>query len=488
MIRNNLWISAAVLSGAAAAACASPARPNVVLILADDLGYGDLGCYGATKLKTPNIDRLAQDGMRFTEAHAPSSVCSPTRYSLLTGRYFWRNPFHPPRGTVTPDGPLVFQEPGVLTLPEMFRRHGYRTAAFGKWHLGFGASANSDGRYDWNRPEIKPGPLESGFDYFYGIAANVENHPKLYIENHGFAGRGPDDRIAVLPLDEKTPWKTRVIPWSEDVYFKEDEVADVTLRKAVDYIHSAAADQPIFLYFASTVPHKPITPAKRFVGTSQCGIYGDFVQELDWQVGELVDALRKTGRLDNTLIVFTSDNGAVVAQNERFAKQWNMETMWEAYADGHRSNGEFREGTHSAYQGGNRVPFIIRWPGRIPAGSQSDTLFCLTDVMATCAALLDAGSTVESAKDSVNFLPVWLGESSHPLREDAVSRTHEGIFSIRQGDWKLIEGDPSNPTQRVSENSNQLYNVSADPAETRNVWIDYPETAENLLSRLKKSR
>jgi len=465
-----------------------PGPPNVVLILADDLGYGDLSCYGATRLETPNIDRLAREGMRFTNAYAPSSVCSPSRYSLLTGRYWWRNPFHPAAGTVREDGPLVFQEPGVLTMPEMFRQKGYQTSAFGKWHLGFGPSKDDKGSYDWNRPEIKPGPIESGFDHFFGIAANVENHPQLYIENHGFAGRGPDDRVTVVPLDEKTPWKTRVIPWSEDVSYKEDEVADVTVRKAVDHIHSAAADQPLFLYFASTVPHKPITPAKRFIGTSQCGIYGDFVHELDWQVGELVEALRKTGRLENTLILFTSDNGAVVSSSERHAEEWGLRPMWDAYAAGHRSNGQFRDGKHSAYEGGNRIPLIVRWPGRIPTGSESDELFVLTDVMATFAELLDVELSGESGRDSANFLPVWLGESRHSHREDAVSRTHEGIYSVRHGDWKLIEGDPSNPTRRVSENSNQLYDVSTDSSETRNVWTDNPETVENLLNRLNKNR
>lgn len=451
--------------------------PNVLIIFADDLGYGDLGCYGATRVNTPNIDRIAQNGMRFTNAYTPSSTCSQSRISLMTGRYWWRSKLHPPRGVVHPDGPNVLLEEGIMPLPKFFQKNGYQTAAFGKWHLGVGYGDFPSERYDWNRPKIEGGPLESGFDYFYGLAANVENEPSFYIENDAFAGRGPHDQITV---DGK-----KVTPWSPEVLYKPDEVAGDMTRKAVECIESAETGKPLFLYFASTVPHKPIAPAKAFVGSSQCGIYGDFVQELDWQVGELVGALRDTGRLENTLIVFASDNGAVVAKSESFARKWHLEPMWETYAAGHRSNGELRDGKHAVYEGGSRIPFIVSWPGRIPAAKQNGGLFCLTDLFATFADLLN-DPVPESAVDSVDFWPVWVGERNSSPRETVPARTSNAIFSIRQGKWKMIEHDPNNPTPRKAENSDQLYNLENDPGELHNVFSQYPEVVERLKKQLGK--
>lgn len=453
-------------------------KPNVLIIFADDLGYGDLGCYGATKLKTPNIDRIAKNGMRFTNAYTTSSTCSQSRVSLLTGRYWWRSPLHPPRGVIAPAGPNALLEQGIEPLPKLFQENGYRTAAFGKWHLGVGYGESWRERYDWSRPKIEGGPLDSGFDYFFGLAANVANEPAFYIENDTFAGRRPGDKVTV-----EGPKK--VTPWSPDVLYKEDEVGGDTVRKAVEYIESAETDKPLFVYFASTVPHKPITPAKEFVGSSQCGIYGDFVQELDWQVGELIEALRDTGRLENTLIVFTSDNGAVVAQSEDFAKKWHLEPMWKTYAAGHRSNGELREGKHAVYEGGSRIPFIVSWPKHIPTEKQDERLFCLTDVFATFADLLERPVS-ENAVDSVSFLPVWTGKSGASPRENVSARTSNAIFSIRQGKWKMIEHDPGNPTKRKDENSDQLYDLDNDPGEQRNVFAQYPEVVERLKRELAK--
>ncbi len=474
---KNLFKLLAGLIIAGSAAVGAEQRPNVLIVFADDLGYGDVGCYGATQLKTPNIDRIAKNGIRFTNAYAPSSTCSQSRVSLMTGRYWWRSKLHPPTGVIRPAGPNALLEEGITSLPQLFQKNGYQTAAFGKWHLGIGHGSSWSEVYDWNRPEIEGGPLDVGFETFFGLAANVENEPSFYIENDAFAGRGPNDRILI---DGK-----KVTPWSPDVLYKEDEVAGDTLRKTVDYIESAPTDKPLFLYFASTVPHKPITPAKKFVGSSECGIYGDFVQELDWQVGELIEALRKTGRLDNTLIIFTSDNGAVVAQSERFARQWHLEPMWEAYAAGHRSNGALREGKHSVFEGDSRIPFIVSWPDRIPAGQQDDRLFCLTDVFATFAGVLDV-PLPESAVDSVNFLPVWTGGSKASPREIVPVRTSNAIFSIREGKWKYIEHDPKNSTPRKTENTDQLYDLEKDPAEQRNVFSHYPEVVQRLKNELNK--
>ncbi|VGO13553.1 Arylsulfatase [Pontiella desulfatans] len=462
---------------AGSVAVAVEQRPNILIIFADDLGYGDVGCYGATKLKTPHIDRIAKAGVRFTNAYTPSSTCSQSRVSLLTGRYWWRSPLHPPKGVIAPAGPNALLEKGIEPLPKFFQQNGYRTAAFGKWHVGVGYGETYTDRYDWNRPTIEGGPLASGFDYFFGLAANVVNEPAFYIENDTFVGRGPNDRIEVNGK--------KVTPWTPDVLYKEDEVGQDTARKAVEYIESAPTDKPLFLYFASTVPHKPITPGTPFVGSSECGVYGDFVQELDWQVGELIGALRKTGRLDNTMIIFTSDNGAVVAKDEEFAKKWHLEPMWETYAAGHLSNGELRDGKHAVYDGGSRVPFVVSWPKHIPAGKKTEGLFCLTDVYATVADLFET-PVPESAIDSQSFWPVWSGKSVASPRETVPARTSNSIFSIREGKWKYIEHDPANPTKRVSENSDQLYDLENDPAEKNNVFSQYPEVAERLKRELSK--
>lgn len=452
-------------------------RPNVLVIFADDLGYGDVGCYGATKLETPEIDRLAENGMIFTNAYAPSSTCSQSRLSLLTGRYWWRSPLHPSKGVIAPAGPNALLEPGVEAMPKFFQQHGYRTAAFGKWHVGVGYGETYTDRYDWSRPTIEGGPLESGFDYFFGLAANVFNEPSFYIENDNFVGRGPDDQIIVKGK--------KVTPWTPEVLYKEDEVGQDTTVKAVEYIESAPTDKPLFLYFASTVPHKPITPAKQFVGSSECGAYGDFVHELDWQVGELVGALHRTGRLKNTLIVFTSDNGGVIATSEAHAKKWSLEPMWEAYDAGHLSNGELREGKHAVYDGGSRVPFIVCWPQRIPKGTQSESLLSLTDLYATFAGFMGE-SLPESVIDSVNFWPYWTGASKTAPRKYAPGRSSNAIFSIREGKWKYIEHDPANPTKRYAENSDQLYDLENDPGELKNLFSEYPEIVERLKKELSK--
>lgn len=459
----------AILSGVAYA----DTRPNVLIVFADDLGYGDVGCYGATKLKTPQIDRIAEQGLRFTNAYTPSSTCSQSRVALLTGRYWWRSSLHPTKGVIGPASPNALLEKGVTSLPKFFQQNGYRTAAFGKWHVGVGYGESPTDRYDWNRPTIEGGPLEAGFDYFFGLAANVLNEPAFYIENDRFVGRGPNDQITIKGK--------KVTPWTPEVLYKDDEVGEDTARKAVEYIESAPTDKPLFLYFASTVPHKPITPAKQFIGSSDCGLYGDFVQELDWQVGELIGALRKTGRLDNTLIVFTSDNGAVVAKDEKFAKKWHLEPMWETYDAGHLSNAELRDGKHAVYDGGSRIPFIVSWQKQIPAGKTNEDLFCLTDLFATFADLFET-SAPESASDSLSFWDVWTGQSKASPRSIVPARTSNSIFSIRLGKWKYIEHDPQNPTKRVSENSDQLYDLENDPAEQHDVFAQHPE----VVARLKK--
>jgi len=462
-------------------AVAQPAaKPNVVLILADDLGYGDVGCYGATKIKTPNIDRLAREGRRFTSAYTPGSVCSPTRYGLLAGRYVWREPRHHPTGVHAPAGPLLF-DAGRVTLAKLFQKNGYTTAALGKWHLGFGAGDKPSDRYDWSQEEIKPGPLEVGFDYFYGMAANVGNQPKIYIENHRFVGRRPGDTVKVID-------GRNIEAWSPAAFFKDDQVAGDIAKKAVAFIEQAKA-KPFFLYVATNVPHNDITPAAEFLGKSACGPYGDFVQELDAHVGLILDALERTGLADNTLVLFTSDNGGVVAENERLAAQW------QAKQAGHAICGALRGRKHSVYEGGFRVPFIVRWPGQVPAGTSSDTLLGLTDVLATCAALLGEKLPADAGEDSFDALPAWRGEPGARVRGSMILDSADGVFAIREGPWKLIERNaatPANGKARTAkadaENQNQLFNLADDPAETKNLWSAQPEVVQRLSSRLAEAR
>ncbi|TAN36775.1 MAG: twin-arginine translocation signal domain-containing protein [Verrucomicrobia bacterium] len=474
------------LESGAAGATPDKKKPNVVLILADDLGYGDVGCYGATKIKTPNMDRLAREGRRFTNAYTPGSVCSPTRYGLLSGRYFWRNPRHPATGVLAPSGPLLFEE-DRLTLPKLFKQAGYTTGAVGKWHLGFGEwQGRIADRYDWSQEEIKPGPCEAGFDYFYGLAANAGNQPRIYIENHRFMGRKPGDKVEMVGRSD-------IKPWSPDAEYKLDHVAGDIAHKAVEFIESSK-DKPFFLYFATNIPHNDITPSAPFLGTSACGPYGDFIQELDTHIGQIRAALEKAGLLDNTLILFTSDNGGVVAENERLAAQW------QAKQAGHAICGALRGRKHSIYEGGFRVPYIVRWAGHVPAGTESDTLLCHTDVLATCAAVLGQKLPAGAGEDSCNALAAWQGDAKTMVRDCVVLDSAHGIFAIRQGDWKLIERNPAleeethkkgKQAKKIKadpENQNQLFNLAADPAETKNLWEQHPDVVQRLTTLLKQAR
>ena len=453
--------------------------PNVLLIFADDLGYGDVQCYGG-KVRTPNIDRLAAEGMRLSKAYLPASVCSPSRCSLLTGRYFWRNPRHPARGVLGPSSPVAFNE-GELTLQQMFQNKGYQTAAFGKWHLGIGKS----GEFDFSQMEITDGPLDYGFDHFFGTAANGDNAPMFYIENRTFMGRQEGDKV-VRKARTDIPWKFRYEPWDESVVYKLDELSQEVTGHLVDYIENTPADKPFFIYWPTHIPHKPITPHKNFVGKSGIGPYGDFLLELDTYVGDVLQALEKIGQLDNTLIIFTSDNGGLNPRNEKFAKQWHMDEMWQAEEEGHIINGPLSMGKHDVHDGGFRVPFIVRWPGHIPAGKTSDELICSTDVMATCAALLNYTLPAEAAVDSVNLLPLWTGKSKSSPRDYVILDASDGTFAVRRGPWKFIEKNPN--SKRAGSTEYQLYDLEKDIGETTNLIARYPEVVKELRQLLDFER
>jgi arylsulfatase A-like enzyme len=400
---------------------------------------------------------------------------------LLAGRYVWRNPRHHLTGVHAPGGPLLFEK-DRLTLAGVFKREGYVTGCIGKWHLGVGEGDNPAVRYDWNQEEIKPGPLEVGFDYFFGMAANAGNYPRIYIENHRFAGRKPGDNVTMVGRSE-------VKPWSPDAEYKFDHVGGDLAHKAVEFIERSK-DKPFFLYFATNIVHNEITPAPEFVGKSACGPYGDFIQELDVHVGQIVDALTKAGILDNTVVLFTSDNGGVVAENERLVAQM------QAKQAGHAVCGTLRGRKHSIYEGGFRVPYIVRWPGQVPPGTESKTVLCLTDVMATCAAMFGKDLPDSAGEDSFSALSAWKGEPNVVVRSSVVLNSANGVFAIREGNWKLIQHEElpvdnkgkKAKTKPNPENQNQLYNLIEDPAETTNLWDRHPEIVSRLTTLLKQIR
>ncbi|MES1213627.1 MAG: arylsulfatase [Singulisphaera sp.] len=471
------------------------APPNIVFILADDLGYGDLGCYNReSKIPTPHLDRLAGEGLRFTDAHSPSSVCSPTRYALLTGRYAWRSRLQ--QGVLVPwDPPLVARD--RLTVAALLQQHGYRTACIGKWHLGWewpttdGQRAESVknrlSNVDFSKP-LTGGPTTRGFDRYFGT--DVPNYPPYcFIEQ---------DRTLGIPHAANRPEFNRPGPMLPGWQWV-DIMPELTAR-AVHFIHDAAHDdqrRPFFLYMPLTAPHYPVTPAARFQGRSQCGDYGDLVAQVDDTVGQVVAALAAAQVAANTLVIFTSDNGPEIAGEVRPGAYDRARTY------GHYSMAPWRGTKRDLWEGGHRVPFLVRWPGNVKPGTTSDETICHVDLLATVAAILGATLPSNAGEDSYNLLPVLRGESySRPLREATVHHSGSGRFAIRKGDWVLIAGpggDDNGPktgsepawfrSERgysQTEPQRQLYNLREDPHQRHNVAERQPQVVDELQSLLAR--
>jgi arylsulfatase A-like enzyme len=496
---TTVWLRSPNLHGAER----DPQRPNVVVILADDVGYGDLGCYGATQVRTPHLDRLASEGRRFTDAHSPSAVCTPTRAALLTGGYAWRQAAG--SGILSGEAPLCIPTT-QLTLPKIFKQAGYATGAVGKWHLGLGgatAGTTKQGKTDYNAP-IQPGPLEIGFDYFFGVPATGDRTPCVYVENHGVVGYDPSDPIAVsygVPIgDEPTgkdhPELLKVHPshghdntivngisrigymtGGKAARWVDEDMADVLASKAVGFIESHRGE-PFFLYFCTHDIHVPRVPHPRFAGHSPHGTRGDVIEQLDASVGEILAALDRTGLAANTLVIFTSDNGGVVDDGYQDGSATDT--------SGHRPNGALRGFKGALFEGGHRVPFIARWPGHVPMG-QSDQLICHVDLAATCAALLDEKLPGEAAVDSFNILPALLGDKQ-PVREHLVHHTggFPGGLAIRGGAWKLIAGAAANAGK--PERKPMLFNLADDPAEAHDLAAAEPARVAELAAQLATIR
>ena len=468
-------------------------KPNIVIILADDLGFGDTGCYGATRIPTPNMDRLGAQGLRFTDAHATSATCTPSRYALLTGEYPWRR-----RGTgILPgDAPLII-DPKRATVASILKNAGYRTGVVGKWHLGLGGPGGAD----WNG-EIKPGPNELGFDYSFIMAATGDRVPCVYIENHRVAGLETNDPIQVSytkPFGDEPTGKQHpellkmgltlghdgtIIDGISRIGFmsggytarwKDQDRADILTARALDFIKNGT-QQPFFLYFAAHDPHVPRVPHPRFVGKSGCGVRGDVIVEFDWCVGEILAALDRLNIVTNTLLILTSDNGPVLD---------------DGYADGaveqlngHKPAGPLRGGKYSVYEGGTRVPFIVRWPGRVKPGV-SDALVCLIDFSASFAALTGQAIPSDDAPDSVNVLPALLGETRNG-RQMLVEHDGGRVLGFRDGSWKLIE--PDKRPRRIYATTGELYDLGRDLGETKNLKSSERETSRQLSNELENAR
>jgi len=488
---------------AVSAAEPPPALPNILLILADDLGYGDVGCYNdRSKVATPHIDRLAREGMRFTDAHSPATVCTPSRYSLMTGQMAFRVPNG---GTVfTGVGGPSLIAPGRLTLPAMLRAKGYATAAVGKWHVGLtffdkdGEPVRGNGveavrRVDFSR-RIAGGPVDHGFDRFFGTACcPTTDWLYAFIEN---------DRVPQPPTGLLDRSKLPKHPYADDCRpgliapdFPMEEVDLVFLQKSREFLERhvrAAPGKPFFLYHATQGVHLPSFAAPQFRGKTQAGPHGDFIHQLDWVVGELMSTIEKLGVADNTLVIFTSDNGPETT------------SVIHMRADhGHDGARPWRGMKRDDWEGGHRVPFVVRWPGKVKAGASSAQLTSLTDVMATVAAIIGTELPGDAAEDSFNMLPAWRGEDKAPIRPFLLEQAFGGArtLSIRRGPWKFLDHSGSGGNRYENDAGlrpfilpdtapgapGQLYNIESDPGETTNLYAEHPGLVKELKALLDEA-
>jgi len=448
-------------------ALASAAQPNIVYILADDMGYGDVKALNPERCKvaTPHMDQLAAEGMSFTDAHTCSSVCTPTRYGLLTGRYNWRSTKL--RGVLGGTSPPLIPSTR-MTVAHLLKEAGYDTAMVGKWHLGLGMPKGASG-VDW-QGRIEGGPVDLGFDYWYGISASLDFPPYIYIENDRFVG-------------EATVKKAFHRPGLAHADFEAVDVLDCFTKKSVSYIEQRKdVDKPFFLYIPLTSPHTPIVPSAEWKGKSGVGDYGDFMMQTDDVIGQIVKAVDKSGLRENTLIIVTSDNGC--------AKKAEIP---ELQALGHYPNAHYRGKKMELWDGGHRVPHIVRWPAVVEAGTESDALICLNDFVATCSEITGRALEDHEAEDSVSFLPALKGEPIVAERKGIVHHSFTGKFAYRAGKWKLIlargSGGLHNELSKeelATQPKGQLYDMEADPSETQNLYEEYPDKVAELLGQLEK--
>ena len=499
MLKDRWIVLVAVLGVVMGVVCAAgaqhQARPNIVLIYADDLGYGDVGFNGATAVKTPNMDRIAAEGLRFTSSYAVAATCTPSRFSLLTGEYAWRERG---RGILSGDAALIIQ-PGSTTLASVLKEAGYQTGVVGKWHLGMGA-----GRNNWNGL-VKPGPNEVGFDYSFVMAATGDRVPTVYVKNGRVVGLDSEDPIEVSyrkPFQGEptgvSDRKKLKMDWShghnnavvngigrighqrggESARWVDEDMAGVFTVEAVSFIERHR-DKPFFLYFATHDIHVPRVPHERFVGQTEMGPRGDAIAQLDWQVGQVIKALDRLGLTENTIVIVTSDNGPVL--DDGYKDRANPRL------GDHQPGGPFRGGKYSVFEGGTRVPMVLRWPGRVRTGD-TDAIVGQVDFVASFASLVGVELEEGAAPDSFDVMDALLGRTDEG-REWIVQ--HAGFTVLREGDWKFIPGkrrtrDGLGPWGRVKiEEPGQLYNLGEDPGETRDLASKHPRVVEVMRAKLK---
>jgi len=479
--------------------CMAQQRPNVIIIYADDLGYGDLSCYGATKIKTPNIDKLAKQGIRFTNAHSTSATCTPSRYAMMTGQYPWRK-----SGTnILPGDAALIIPTNKTTLPKVFKQAGYQTAIVGKWHLGLGNAIEKN----WNS-EIKPGPNETGFDYAFIFPATADRVPTVFLENHHVIGLDSTDPIEVdynkkignepTGLENPELLKMKASPnhghnntiingigrigymsGGKTARWTDEEMPLTFLEKAKTFIEENKK-QPFFLFYALTEPHVPRMPSTMFKGKSGLGFRGDAILQMDWTVGEIMKQLKATGIEKNTLLIFSSDNGPVLDDGyvDGAVTQLN----------GHNPRGPLRGGKYSAFEAGTRVPLILHWPGRVQP-NVAEALICQVDFIASFSKLLNQSISMNEATDSENRLAALLGKTD----KGRTTLVKQGAaLSITKNGWKYIEPNIGPAINQLTNielgnlNAPQLYNLADDVAEKNNVAEKYPEKVKELAALLVK--
>ncbi len=461
--------------------------PNIVFIYGDDVGFGDLGCNGASKVKTPHLNELASEGLRFTDAHSSSATCTPSRYSLMTGEYPWRK-----KGTnILPGDAGIIIAPGRYTLPSMLKQAGYVTGAVGKWHLGLG-----NPKPDWNG-DIKPGPLEIGFDYSYIIPATVDRVPCVFVKNHRVVNLDPKDPITVSysgPLDDQPLGRNHpellkmkfshghdqtivngisrigYMTGGKSALWVDEDIAKNLTHEATTFIEQHK-DGPFFLYFAAHDIHVPHAPSADYAGKSETGIRGDTIEQLDGCAGEVVATIDRLGLAENTIVIFSSDNGPVV--DDGYA-DGSVQAL-----NGHRPAGPYRGGKYTAWEGGTRMPFIVRWKGKVQPGV-SDALICQTDLLASFASLVGQKIPEDAAPDSQNVLPALLGQTK-------VGRDHlveqGGPLAFREGKWKLVPAG-NGPKQAAPA----LFNLEEDPGETKDLASQQPDRVKEMTAKFQQIR
>lgn len=480
---------------ATAQAAAPSDQANLVILYADDIGYGDLSCYGATQVRTPHCDRLATEGLRFTDAHSAAATCTPSRYAMLTGEYAWRRPG---TGIARGDAKLII-DPARTTLFSLLQSAGFATGIVGKWHLGLG-----NGDLDWNG-EIKPGPLELGLDYAFLIPATGDRTPCVYVENHRVVGLDPNDPLEVSfegPIGDEPTGRERpdlltmhpshghdqtiirgvsrigYMSGGVAARWNDETMADELAERSVAFIERNA-ERPFVLYFSAHDIHVPRIPHPRFRGATPMGPRGDAIVQFDWCVGQILAALDRLHLTEKTLVILTSDNGPVVDDGYR-------DEAVEKLGD-HRPAGPFRGGKYSKFEGGTRVPLLVRQPGRVSPGV-SDALVCQVDFLASAAALVGANLADDAGPDSFDVSAALLGDSSQG-RETLVEQGNG--LALRRGDWKFIPGgrgariNQSTNTELGNDPQPQLYDLAADPGETNNLAADHPDLVAEMAAELE---